>query len=475
MSSRPEESCKEPPDPRVVLVTLVAGTFLAPLSSSIVNIALPSMAERFDVGLTGIGWVATSYLLATAALVLVMGRLGDIWGLRRVYVAGFVVFGLASLACALAGSLAVLVVGRVVQAVGASMMFAAGPALVMHAFPANRRGWALGWISLSVSAGLTVGPALGGVLLAAFGWPSVFLVNVPFALLIAAGGWWMLPEDCPVSEPFDLAGALVAAISLTALLVGLGGVRSGELFARGVVGPIALSLAGSWLFVRIERRHPYPMLDLSLFRIVELRAGVIAAMSSYMALFAITFSMPFYLLSVRGIPSQSVGAMLTATPLAMAVFSPLAGRASDRWGSRGLTTTGLMLLAAAIFGLTAASLTTSPALITALLFVVGAGLSVFQAPNTSAILKATPLNRVGVGSALVGEARSLGMTLGIALTAAVMSYQMAGERLPVGGTLTPAQGVQFIGAMRPALVIAAGIALFGASVSWLRGGNNPPT
>ncbi|MDP2401570.1 MAG: MFS transporter [Actinomycetota bacterium] len=463
------DACAEPPDPRIVLITLVAGTFLAPLSSSIVNIALPVIAAEFDVRLAGVGWVATSYLLTTAALVLVMGRLGDIWGLRRVYVSGFVLFALASVGCAAAGSLPWLLAGRVAQAVGASMMFAAGPALVAKAFPSNRRGWALGWISLSVSAGLTAGPALGGLLLGAFGWPSLFLINVPFAVLIAAGAWWWLPEDCPVSEPFDFAGAVVAASTLTVFLIGLGEIDRSGLFSPVVVGCLVAAALGVALFVRIERRHPYPMLDLDLFAPGPFRAGVIAALTSYMALFAVTFTMPFYLLSVRGLASGTVGLLLTATPVAMALLSPVAGRLSDSWGSRGLSTAGLALLASGIAGLAFLNLTTPVWLVAVLLFVVGAGLSVFQTPNTAAILRAAPPGRVGIGSALVGEARSLGMTLGIAVTAAIVSAGFRDGGFSGGQVLGATEGALFVEAMRPALVVATLVAMVGALISWSRG------
>ena len=461
-------------DERVVLITLVAGTFIAPLDSSIVNIALPAIAADFGARIAAAGWVATAYVLTTASLVLTMGRLSDILGLRRVYVSGFVVFGIGSAACALAPSLGLLIASRVLQAVGSAAMFAVGPALVARTFAPRRRGWALGWISLSVSAGLTLGPAVGGVLVGTFGWQSVFLINIPLAAVMAVTARRLLPEDCTQSEPFDIAGAVLAALTLTSMLIALSEIdRSGLLSAR-VLGAAAVAVIAGAAFVKVERSQAHPMLDLRLFAQRRLSAGVVAALLSYAALFAVTFTMPFYLLKARGIDAQFAGLILTATPISMALFSPLAGRLSDRWGSRVLSTVGLGWLSVSLLAMTRLSIDTPPLLVSAALFGVGTGISIFQAPNTAAILRAVPPGRAGVGSALVGQARNLGMAVGIGVTAAIVSVNLAGEDImALTSPLTRAQGELFVAAMRPALFTGAGIALAGAFASWIRGRDEP--
>jgi len=463
-------TCVQPtPDPRAVIAVLMAGTFLAPLDSSIVNIALPAIASGFQVRLAAVGWVATAYLLTNASLVLVMGRLGDLWGIRRIYVTGFAVFGAGSLACALSPSLGWLIAARILQAVGASMIFAASPALVVRTFPPRRRGWALGWISLAVSAGLTAGPSLGGVLLGTFGWPSIFLINLPLVVLVIAAAKRLLPSDCPVEEPFDLLGAALGALALTSLLVGLSEVDRRGILSPFVLGAVALAAVAGAAFVMVERRLEHPMMDLSLFSSRSFSAGVAAAVLSYMSLFAITFTMPFYLLQVRGIEPGLAGLVLTATPLSMALFSPLAGRLSDSWGSRGLATGGMVWLALSVAVASRVSQATPLWAIAATLFSIGTGLSVFTAPNTAAILRATPQHRVGVGSALTSQARNVGMTLGISVTAAIMSTMLGGRELIRGeGALPPADAAAFLDALQPALVVAAAVAAAGAFVSWLR-------
>jgi EmrB/QacA subfamily drug resistance transporter len=448
----------------------MAGTFLAPLDSSIVNIALPAIAEEFGAGLTQVSWVATAYLLANASLVLTMGRLGDMRGLKAVYIAGFAVFGAGSLACALAWSLPALIASRVLQAAGAAMMFATGPALVTRTFSSDRRGWALGWLSLSVSAGLMMGPVLGGILLSAFGWRSVFLINLPLAAAVIVAARRMLPQDCPTSEPFDLLGALTVGGALLSLLLGMSWIEADGLAAPNVLGAFAFAVLLGALFVVVERRVEHPMVDLSLFESRRFAAGVAAPVLAYMALFAVTFTLPFYLLSVRGLEPAVAGLVLTAIPAAMALLAPVAGRLSDRVGSRGLATAGLLWTAATLFVISRLELSTPLIVVAAALFSVGSGISFFMTPNSAAVLRATPRHRVGVGSALIGEARSVGMALGIGLTAAIIASGLGDSGLMDStGVLGGADAQIFVEAMRPALVTAAVLTLLAATVSWLRG------
>ena len=460
----------EEANPTAILVVLVIGTFLAPLDSSIVNIALPEIAEYFDARLSAVSWVATAYLLANAALVLSMGRLGDIKGLKRVYIAGFAVFGIGSIFCAFAWSLPALIGARVIQAAGASMMFATGPALITRTFPPNRRGWALGWMTLAVSAGLTVGPVLGGFLLSAFGWQSIFLINVPLAIIVVIAARRLLPEDCPQPESFDIPGAVTAGLALTLLLLGMSEIDRQGLFSPFVIGCFVGSIVFAVIFIIVERRVAHPMVDLTLFRSRRFAAGLATPLVAYMALFAVTFTMPFYLLSARGLEPAVAGLILTATPAAMAIFAPASGRLSDRWGSRGLATAGLLWMALSLFALSFIQVDTAYIAIAALLFSVGVGAAIFMTPNTAAVLRATPKHRVGVGSALIGEARSVGMALGIGVTAAVVGSGLAGsEIMNATGELSGADAALFVEAIAPALMIAGVLALIATAISWSRG------
>lgn len=466
-------TCAEPPvRENAVLIVLVIGTFLAPLDSSIVNIALPAVASQFGRSLAEVSWVTTAYLLTSASLLLSMGRAGDMWGLRRLYVTGLLVFGAGSLACAFSPTLALLIGARVLQAVGASMLFAAGPALVARTFPPNRRGWALGYVTLAVSAGLTVGPALGGVLMGTFGWPSIFLINVPLTVVVAIVALRLLPSECPTPETFDLPGALLAGAALLLFLFGLTDAEHSGIVSLPVLGSIAAAIVAGIAFVWWERRAKAPMIDLALFRVREFSAGIASATLAYLALFSVTFTMPFYLLRVEGIDSRYAGLVLTALPLAMAVLAPVAGRISDRRGSRGLSTLGMVVLAAGLLGGSLLRPGSSLLIVAGMLAFLGAGMALFQTPNTAAVLRSVPRHRTGVASALIAEARNVGMAVGIAVTATVVGIVLGGARLPEGSTLLPPElAAGFTQGMAVSFRVMAGVALGAAALSWF--GNDP--
>jgi len=471
-SSSPGHSAHIPsgrqPSPNAVLAVLMVGTFLAPLDSSIVNIALPYIAPDLKVTLTSVSWVATAYLLTSAALLLSMGRLGDMWGLRNLYVGGLLIFGTGSAACALSHTLPVLLGSRVLQAVGAAMLFAAGPAMVARTFPPEKRGAALGIVSLAVAAGLTVGPALGGVLVGTFGWPSIFIINIPLSVVAAAVAWRTLPAEEAIGESFDTLGAVLAGGALLSLL---GAVTEAETFGIGsieIIGALVASVVLGVSFLWWERAATHPMVDLRLFRSQPFSAGLAAAVLAYMTMFSVIFTMPFYLLRAKALPASLAGVMLMATPLAMAVLAPYAGRLSDRIGSRVLSTVGLLVLAVGLGVLSTLHQGTPEWFIGMSLFIVGAGMAIFQTPNTAAVMQATPRARAGVGSAFIAEARNVGMMLGIALTAAIVTSRMGVSTGALDGTglLQPAVAAELIAGMSLAMRVSVALAIVAAALSW---------
>lgn len=456
-----------------ILTAVMAGTFLAPLDSSIVNVALPAMAADLQARLNAIGWVVTAYLLSVAVFVLPMGRLCDLWGVRRVYATSFLVFGAGSLACALAPSLAWLIVARACQAVGAAMMFAAGPAIISLAFPAARRGWAIGMVGVAVSAGLTAGPPLGGLLTGWFGWKSIFLVNVPITVLASVWAWRMVPETARRRESFDLAGAVLGAGGLFCLLLGLSESDRWGWDSHAVWALFAVAVVAGVAFVVRERHAAEPLLDLELFRCRTFSSGVSAAVLSYMAMSTALFLMPFYLIRVQGLATAAAGWALVGTPLAMAVVAPLAGRFADRHGSRGLTVGAMLLLAGALFSLS--WLTASTPVLGAVcgLVLVGAASAAFQSPNTSAILGATPRPRMGTGSALIGEARTVGMSLGIGAATAIVGFCLPDKvLLSRAQPLSAAEAAVFLPAFAAALRFGSAIAVLAALLCLRREGQS---
>lgn len=410
------------PNRYAVLAAVMVGTFMAPLDASIVNIALPALSAHFLVPVTTVQWVATAYLLTTSALLLSFGRLGDIWTHKRVYLLGFALFTLGSLACGLAPSIAALIASRAFQAVGAGMILSSGPAILARVFPPQELGRAYGLQALSVAAGLTVGPPLGGVLVSGLGWQWVFFINVPVGLVTMAVVTRVIPVGEPVRRPFDFAGAAALFGSLFGLLLALSRGADWGWGSTPVLGLLAASAALGAGFLWLEARLADPVLDLTLFGDRTFTTASIAALLSYVSLFVITFLMPFFLIRVMELEAAAAGLILVVMPLTMAVVAPVSGLLSDRMGSRLLTTGGLALTGAGIWWLSA-SLWPIPGVfgLVLRLFVVGLGMAVFQAPNTSSIMGAAPRERSGVASGMVATMRNMGMALGIATAGAIIA------------------------------------------------------
>src|SRR5262249_6241707 len=322
--------------PWLGLSAVCVGSFMATLDGSIVNLALPALHDQFHVGITSVEWVVTAYLLAVSASLLALGRLGDLWGHRRVFVGGLFGFAIGSALCAGSSSLGELVAARGLQGVGASAMVALRAAIITDLFPREMRGRALGVISSVVAAGLTAGPPLGGFLLQHLSWHWIFLVNVPVGLFGAIWALRILPERRqPLAGGFDLAGALWSALAMSALLGAL------DLAARGHARAIGLfflgtALAAGGLFAQRGEPAAEPLVDPGLFRSRLFSAGIVATLLSYTAMFASTLLTPFYLAQVRHLPASTMGLVLTAVPVGVAGVGPAAGYLSDRIGSRGL-------------------------------------------------------------------------------------------------------------------------------------------
>lgn len=406
------------------LVALLAGVIMGPIDASIVNINLPVIAADLGVTPDRVGWVSMAYLLVLGSLLLPFGRLGDILGLKRVYLAGLLVFVATSATCAMAGGLGTLVTFRALQALGAGMTMAMAPAIITALFPPQERGRALGLNGMTVALGLSLGPTLGGWLGDAFGWRSIFLVNVPVGLAAYLLCRRMLPPF-QVREPgrsFDAPGTILACLSLTCLLVSAtrapASGRALPYLALGAVG-VALAL----LFVRVEKRSPQPMLDLSLFGNPIFSAGIAAAWLNFVAQYVIVFVTPFYLQRVAGLRPGHAGSVMTASPLTVLVVAPLAGALSDRVGHRWPALAGLTLCAVAAASMLGLDPHSSAAAVAWRLSLFGLGTGLFQSPNNSAIMGAAPRHRLGVAGGTLATARNVGMAFGIALASTVLAVR----------------------------------------------------
>jgi EmrB/QacA subfamily drug resistance transporter len=362
--------------------------------------------------------------------------------------------------CGLAPSARVRVAMRAVQGAGAAMLFANGPAILTRSFPPEQRGRALGAQGTFTYLGLMVGPALGGWLASAFGWRSVFFINVPVAIVGIAYAIRTIPHDVPSRsrERFDVGGAIAFAAGLLALLVALNQGHAWGWTASGTLGLLGLAVAVLAFFLRLQRRRPDPMLDLSLFRSRVFSAATGSALLNYLSVYCVSFAVPFLLVQGRHLDMARAGVVLTAQPVVMAIVAPFSGALSDRIGSRVLAAGGMLVTSAGALALSAAAPAAPLLAIAGGLALVGLGVALFVSPNNSALMGAAPRHRQGIAGGVMATARNLGMCLGIGLSGAVFTtvlHHRAGLDAPAA----------LVAAVQTSLYVAAGIGLLGSGAS----------
>ena len=327
---------------------------MAPVDGSAVNIIIPVIQQDFHVQHLGkVAWVQLAYLIVIGGLILPMGRLGDLWGFRRIYLSGAVLFTVSSAICGLAPSLSWLIGARVLQAVGACMMMALSSGIITAIFPAEERGRALGVVGMCIAIGLVLGPTFGGFLVHLRGsWRWVFFINLPIGLF---GGLWcarMLPPlRFGLRARVDWLGGVLAVTMLTALLLAITNGGPWGWISPAVLALLALSLTSAIAFIWQERRHPTPMLDLSLFRNRVFAGANLASMMNFLGQSCAVFLTPVLLENGFGYNTAKAGMVIAAVPLGVMLLAPISGSLSDRIGTRGLAAAGESVVAVGLAGM----------------------------------------------------------------------------------------------------------------------------
>jgi EmrB/QacA subfamily drug resistance transporter len=462
--------------PWLVVGTVCVGAFLGQLDASIAGLLLPTLETTFRAPVADVEWVAIAYLLVLAALVVPLGRMADLFGRKLLYTAGFLVFILGSALCGLAPALPWLIAFRCVQAVGAAMLQANSVAIITAAIDRRRLGRAIGVQGAAQAVGLSIGPSVGGLLIDALGWRWVFFIAVPFGLLGVVLGWLVLPRSTDLAtrtargirERFDWAGALLLGPIVGLVLVGLTfGNTWGWTSPRMVLLGTA-TVAGLGAFIASEFRATSPLLDLALFCERQFSTGIAAGLAAYAVLFGCLFLVPFYLERILGYSATDAGVLLTPIPVALAIFAPVAGTLADRVGARPPTVAGMALSAVALVAL-AASPVPSLAFTLPILALLGIGLGLFTPPNNSSVMRAAPANRLGTAGGVLNMTRSVGTSLGVALTGAVLALLLseeAGQQVVSTIDATPAQLYM---ALRGAFLFLAVLAAVAGGLSLIRG------
>ena len=442
------------------LVIAALSAFLTPFMGSAVHIAMPAIETDFGIDAVVLSWVANAYLLAAAVALVPAGRAADICGRRRIFICGNLVFALSSGLCALSGSATLLIGARIAQGVGSAMLFATGIAIVTAVYPAEKRGTVLGVNVAAVYVGLSCGPFFGGLLTDALGWQAVFWSVVPLGLA-AVGltlGWLRSEWAEARGEPFDWPGSLIYAAALSLVMLGLS--RPPSLTGASL---IAAGLGGLGGFAVWQLRTSAPVFDVRLFsRSRVFSFSCLAALVHYAATFAVTFLMSIYLQQVKGLDPRTAGLVMMSQPVMMALFSPLAGRLSDRIEPRYIASLGMGLTASGLLLLTVLDGTSTLAFIVACLVLLGLGFALFSSPNMNAIMGAVERRHYGVAAGAVGTMRLLGQMLSMGIATLIIASRM-------GRVATAAAPALFVESARIAFWIFSGLCTLGIFLSLARG------
>lgn len=479
-----------------VLVVASVGVFLATLDSSIVAVALPSISADLQLTFSEALWVQAAYLLAVTILLIPAGQWGQKHGGYFVFWLGSLLFGLFSLGAAFAPNGVFLISGRVLQGVGAAMLLTTAAAVVTAVFPPEERGRALGLNMMGATLGQTLGPPVGGLLVGHLGWPWIFLIKVPIVAVILAAGWDLLGAEkrdraaarliengdtrgrgndsasAVVNTRIDFRGAALLGVSLVALFVPLIFSPLWGWATWRTIGPLVSAVVFAGLFIHVESRVVNPVLDLNLFRHSRVFAAANAASLLFMATaYGITIFTAVFLQVVQGRPPQTAGFILLAQPLVMTLVAPIAGRLSDRFGSRGLSATGMLIAAVGTIQLALFTPSTSVWQILAGLGTLGLGLAIFSTPNFSAIMGSVERSRLGVASGMFTTSRFCGMGISIAVLGAIAASNLGteGGRVILLGARAGVENSQaFASGYREAMLVGTGFAIIGAAVSLVR-------
>jgi EmrB/QacA subfamily drug resistance transporter len=456
----------------LILTSVSLGSLMATLDGSIVNIALPAIQTDFRIDLTTVEWVVVAYLLVVGSLLLPFGRLGEVLTFKRVYLAGFAIFTLASVCCGAAPNAAGLVAFRAVQGIGAAMLMAMGPAIVARTFHDRERGRALGLNGLSVAIGLSLGPALGGILTQVATWRAIFLINAPIGLLAILWAARVLPaETRGKDESFDIKGAALSGVALFALLLALSDGQEWGWTSPAIVGLFIAFIVLGGAFLVAERSSIQPMIDLALFRIRPFSAGLASVVVAFAGLFTATFLLPFLLEQGRGFSPIEAGLLLTPVPITMALVAPLSGAASDRFGPRILASAGMAIMALGLLSLTQLPVDFALPDLVWRLVLLGVGQGMFMSPNSSAVLGSVPRPRIGTASGTLAQMRVNGQALGIALSGAIVATRLPVHLAELGGGAPTAavRSAALAQAIHDAFVVAALVCCVGIVTSLVRG------
>lgn len=452
-----------------ILLVILPMTFMTTLDSSIVNVALPTMAKELGTTMAGIEWVVTSYLITICALILLFGRFGDVIGKSRVFRFGIAVFTIGSLLCGLSNTLVMLIISRIIQAIGAAAAMATNQGIITETFPPSERGRALGLTGTAVALGTMVGPTLGGLIVSVAPWEFIFLINIPIGIIVYIAVIKTLSfrksED---KVPFDIRGTILFMLAIVLLFSSINFGQSIGFTNPIIVGALILSVLFLIIFIKVEDKIKAPMLDISIFKNKLFSLSIFCGFTSFISIGAINIILPFYLQDVLKLGPSVAGLMMTVSPIVLAVVAPVSGYLSDKIGSEKISALGLSIMTLGIFSLMLFKESTPLVIVGILIGSVSLGSGIFQSPNNSLIMSTVDKSKLGVAGSINGLIRNLGMTTGIALSTSLL-YSLMSSKIgyKVSGYIEGRADI-FIYAMRFVFVGIGSVCLIGAILTILR-------
>ncbi len=434
-----------------ILFTVAATTLMATMDVSITNIAFPELTRVFRTELPVVMWVTVAFILVSTSSMLIIGKIGDMLGRKRIFLAGIVAFTLGLAACSLAGTIGQLILFRAFQAVGASMTISCGTAIVTEAFPARDLGKGLGLLGISVSLGFIAGPIIGGLLLDFLDWRSIFYIRIPLGVAAFLMALAFLQNDpaMPRKIRLDITGAVTSSAGIFLFVYSLTQIRQSEAPTVPVLPVTGLGLALIAAFIFLERRAPNPIVDTRLFKDKVFSSAIGGLFLIFVAAASYSLLVPFYLMRGLEMRASEAGMLMAVTSVATMIFGPVSGWLTDRFGRVGFAATGAGLLTAAFSLMLGFDLDTPVTSIAAVFVVVGMGAGTFQPANNSIIMGAVGRGNLGTASALIATMRQVGMAVGMAVSGTLFSAWREGHQEAILG-----QGIEAAYAARQAVAMA---------------------
>lgn len=462
MSSESKKSTEQ----KIVIMIVVITAFITTFTGSALNLSIPDIGEQFGVSANFVGWLVTGYTLAVAAFSVPIGRLADITCRKTVLVTGLIVFVACCIAAVFAVSMVMLLVVRIIQGIGAAMVFSTNTAVLVSSFPGHMRGRILGYSIAATYTGLSAGPVVGGFLNHNLGWKSIFILTGALGAAALAAAVLKLPGERSenAGKSFDMTGNVIFVAFIVLLMYGLSEMGGGA--AGTVTAAVLLTLAGiglGVLFVRHELRADEPAVNVRLFgENIGYAFSNLSALLNYSATFAISYLISIYLQVVMGYSSQAAGLIMIFQPVVMALLSPVAGRLSDRFSPFKMSSVGMAFCAAGAGIFIFVGKDSPLAVIIIALLITGLGFSLFSSPNTNAVMSCVDKDEYGVASSVLATMRSIGHTLSMVIVTVTVSRYMG------DAPLAEAEPQMLVSVINTSFIIFTAICVAGVFISLKR-------